>query len=105
MGPVGAIIGKNLGEMTGSYFGKKIGNDYKNNLSNIGGAIGGLAGASLLSFQNGGKIPGKKGKPIIIEAHSGEYILPINIPPNKQQKSLIEKRKRKKREDKVELFI
>ena len=104
MGPIGATLGTALGNMAGTYIGKKLGDDYKGQSAIIGSTLGGLGGA-LLPFKNGGKIPGKKGKPKIILAHSGEFILPVDIPPSKEQKSLIEKRKRKKREKKVEIFV
>lgn len=105
MGPVGATIGTALGNMAGTYIGKKfLGDDYKGQSAVIGSTLGGLGGA-LLPFKNGGKVPGPRGKPKIILAHSGEFILPVDIPPTKEQRSLIEKRKRKKREKKVELFV
>ena len=101
MGPIGTAIG----HMAGTYIGKKyLGDDYKTQTALIGSTLGGLGGA-LLPFKNGGKIPGKKGKPKIILAHSGEWVLPTDIKPTKEQRSLIEKRKKQKREKKVELFV
>jgi len=103
MGPIGATLGKSLGDITGTYIGKKyLGDDYKGQTALIGSTLGGLAGG-LLPFKNGGKIPGKKGKPIIILAHGQEWVLPFS--PTKHQRSLIEKRKKQKREKKVELFV
>jgi len=105
MGPIGATLGKSLGDMAGTYIGKKyLGDDYKGQTALIGSSLGGLAG-SLLPFKNGGLVPGKKGKPKIILAHSGEWVLPNGISPTKEQRSLIEKRKKQKREKKIELFI
>ena len=105
MGPIGATLGKSIGDMAGTYIGKKyLGDDYKGQTALIGSSLGGLAG-SLLPFKNGGKIPGKKNSPKIILAHSGEFILPTDISPTKHQRSLIEKRKKQKREKKVELFV
>jgi hypothetical protein len=102
MGPVGNTLGSALGNMAGTYIGKKLGDDYKGQTALIGSSLGGLAG-SLLPFKNGGKIPGKKGDPIVILAHGGEWVLPFS--PTKKQISLIEKRKKQKREKKVELFV
>ena len=97
MGPIGTA----LGHMAGTYIGKKyLDDDYKTQTALIGSTLG-----SLLPFKNGGLIPGKKGKPKIILAHSGEFILPTDIKPTKEQRSLIEKRKKQKREKKVELFV
>jgi len=103
MGPIGATLGKSLGDMAGTYIGKKyLGDDYKSQTALIGSTLG-LAGGSLLPFKNGGKVPGKKGQPKIILAHGGEWVLPFS--PTKEQRSLIEKRKKQKREKKVELFV
>ena len=105
MGPIGTTLGKSLGDMAGTYIRKKyLGDDYKGQTALIGSTLGGLAGG-LLPFKNGGLVPGKKGKPKIILAHSGEFILPTDIKPTKEQRSLIEKRKKQKREKKVELFV
>jgi hypothetical protein len=104
MGPIGATLGTALGNIAGTYIGKKLGDDYKGQTALIGSSLGGLAG-SLLPFKNGGKIPGKKGKPIIILAHGQEWVLPNGVSPTKEQISSIEKRKKQKREKKVELFV
>ena len=61
------------------------------NGSQLGGAIGGL-----MPFKNGGKIPGKKGKPKLILAHGQEYILPANAKPTKAQKAIVAKNKKRK---------
>ena len=104
MGLIGNQIGSSIGHMAGTYLGKKLGDDYKGQTALIGSTLGGLAGG-LLPFKNGGKVPGKKGKPKIILAHSGEWVLPNDVNPTKHQRSLIEKRKKQKREKKVELFV
>jgi len=97
MGPIGTAIG----HMAGTYIGKKyFGDDYKTQTALIGSTLGGL-----LPFKNGGLVPGKKGIPKIILDHSGEFILPTEKKPTKEQRSLIEKRKKQKREKKVELFV
>jgi len=98
MGPIGTAIG----HMGGTYIAKRyLGDDYKGQSA----IIGGIVGNALLPFKNGGKVPGKKGKPKIILAHSGEWVLPNGISPTKEQISSIEKRKKQKREKKVELFV
>jgi hypothetical protein len=104
MGPIGATLGTSLGHMAGTYIGKKLGDDYKGQAAIIGSALGGLGGA-LLPFKNGGKIKGKKGKPTIILAHAGEWVLPVDVPPTKEQRSLIEKKRKLKKEKKVNLFV
>jgi len=50
-----------------------------------------------LAFKTGGRVPGKKGKAIKIVAHSGEYILPLNVKPTKAQKAVVRKNKLKKK--------
>ena len=77
----------------------------------VGKVLGGAAGAAiisaapyvadaapaLLAFRTGGRIPGKKGKAIKVIAHSGEYILPLNVKPTKAQKAGVRKYKSKKK--------
>ena len=77
----------------------------------VGKVLGGAAGAAiisaapyvaeaapaLLAFRTGGRIPGKKGKAIKVIAHSGEYILPLNVKPTKAQKAVVRKNKSKKK--------
>ena len=45
-------------------------------------------------------VPGKRGKPIKILAHGGEFILPVGVPPNKTQRKAVAKRKAKARKNK-----
>ena len=49
---------------------------------------------ALAPFKTGGKVKGKKGMPVMIEAHGGEWVLPLNAKPTKKQKSIIQKNKR-----------
>ena len=105
MGPTSAILGSALGHMAGTYIGKKLGDDYKGQTAVIGSTLGGLAGGLIPGFKNGGKVPGVKGKPKVILAHSGEWVLPINIPPTKEQKSKIEKQKKIKKEHIKNYFV
>jgi hypothetical protein len=104
MGILGQALGSSTGHMLGTYIGKKLGDDYKGSAASIGSAVGGFAG-NLLPFKNGGKIPGVKGKPKIILAHSGEFILPVGVPPTKQQQSAIEKRKKVRKEKIGQYFV
>jgi hypothetical protein len=104
MGVLGQTLGSSAGHMLGTYIGKKIGDDYKGSAASIGSAVGGFAG-NLLPFKYGGKVPGKKGQPKIILAHSGEFILPVNVKPTKEQKSKIEKQKKIKREKLPDYFV
>ena len=105
MGVIGAQIGSAVGNMAGTYIGKRLGDDYKGQAASIGSAVGGFAGGLIPGFKNGGKIPGARGKPKIILAHSGEFILPIGVPPTKKQQSSIEKRKKIKREHIKNYFV
>ena len=49
--------------------------------------------APMLAFKNGGRVPGKKGRAKMAVVHSGEYVLPVGVKPNKVQKSAVAKRK------------
>ena len=104
MGVLGQTLGSSAGHMLGTYIGKKLGDDYKGSAASIGSAVGGFAG-NLLPFKNGGKVPGVRGKPKIILAHSGEFILPIGVPPTKHQQSAIEKKKKIKKEQIKNYFV
>jgi hypothetical protein len=88
MGMFGNIIGGGLGQMIGGYAGGARGRD-------AGGTIGGTIG-NLLPFKKGGRVPGKVGKPKVILAHGGEYVLPAGVKPTKAQKAEVAKRHRKK---------
>ena len=104
MGPIGTVLGTNLGHIAGTYIGKKLGDEYKSSSANIGASIGGLAG-TLLPFKTGGKVPGQKGKPKIILAHSGEWVLPLSVKPTENQKNRIEKIKRKVKSKPIDIFV
>lgn len=104
MGVIGQQIGSSLGNMAGTYLGKKIGDDYKGSVASIGSTLGGLAGG-LLPFKNGGRVPGVTGKPKVILAHGGEFILPVGVPPTKKQQSAIEKKKKIKKEKIPDMFV
>ncbi len=85
---IGRGIQSAVGETTKS-FGAGIG-------SVLGPAAGNAlieAAPALLAFKTGGRIPGKKGKKILILAHSGEYILPCNSSPTKKQQLVVKKNK------------
>jgi outer membrane lipoprotein SlyB len=88
-GFLGGAVGKYAGGSKGEDIGKKIG-------SNAGGVVGG----ELIPFKTGGRIPGRKGKPIKILAHSGEFILPVGIAPTKMQKKAVAQKKMKARKSK-----
>ena len=98
--------------MTAKSFYKKVGRGLQSgagNLTNASGkAAGGILGKAaatyaleaapaLLAFRTGGRVPGKKGKAIKVIAHSGEYILPLNVKPTKAQKAVVRKNKSKKK--------
>jgi hypothetical protein len=83
MGAFGAAIGNLLGTL-----GSKI--------MPIDGVDGGKLGSfmgNLAPFKTGGKVPGKKGRPKVIMAHGGEYVLPANVKPTKAQKAIVARNK------------
>ena len=98
--------------MTAKSFFKKVGRGLQSGAGNLTNAAGKAAGSvlgkaaatyameaapALLAFKTGGRVPGKKGKAIKIVAHSGEYILPLNVKPTKAQKAVVRKNKSKKK--------
>ena len=98
--------------MTAKTFFKKVGRSLQNASGATTKAVGVGAGTvlgkaaatyaleaapALLAFRTGGRVPGKKGKAIKIVAHSGEYILPLNVKPTKAQKAVVRKNKSKKK--------
>ena len=87
MGIFGNILGGAIGQAGGQYFGGDRGRD-------VGGTVGGALGG-LLPFKKGGRIPGPKGKPRVIQAHSGEFILPVGVQPTKKQIAEVAKRHKK----------
>ena len=48
-------------------------------------------------FKYGGTIKGARGRPKIIQAHVGEYVLPVGVKPTKAQKSAVAKKHAKAR--------
>jgi outer membrane lipoprotein SlyB len=101
MGFIGAQLGSIGGSALGGYTSDKLKLGYKKQISGIGGAIGSAVGGVLIPYKYGGIIQGekgeKKGSPVIIEAHSGEFILPTKyvkeLPHALKSKILKAKRK------------
>ena len=87
MGIFGNILGGAIGQAGGQYFGGDRGRD-------VGGTVGGALGG-LLPFKKGGRITGPKGKPRVILAHGGEYVLPVGVKPTKKQITEVAKRHKK----------
>ena len=94
--------------MTAKTFFKKVGRSLQNASGATTKAVGVGAGTvlgkaaatyaleaapALLAFRTGGRVQGKKGKSIKIVAHSGEYILPLNVKPTKAQKAVVRRKK------------
>lgn len=94
MGILGGAIGSEAGSFLGSKLGKAIGGRAgKQAGANIGRVAGGLAGGSIMPFKKGGRVPGSRGKPKLILAHGGEYVLPVGVAPTKAQKAKVAKKK------------
>ena len=102
--------------MTAKTFFKKIGRGLQRGVGDatkaFGAGVGSVLGPkaatyaieaapALLAFKTGGIVPGKKGKPVTILAHGGEYILPINTKPTKTQKSIFRTLRSKYYKDKM----
>lgn len=90
MGFLGAIFGKSAARGLGKAL------HLPKELTGALGVAGEGAGAVLEPFQTGGKIKGKRGKPKVILAHAGEFVLPLNAKPTKEQKKIVAKNKKAK---------
>ena len=84
----GASLGKLLGGEAGKKLGKLLGNESVG--QGIGEAVGGFGGG-LLPFKKGGRVKGKRGKPVPILAHGGEFVLPTSVKPTKAQVKAVNK--------------
>ena len=90
----GSLLGKALGGLAGRKLGKILGNEDLGR--NIGEMAGG-AGGGLLPFKKGGRVKGKRGKPVAIMAHAGEYVLPTSVKPTKTQVKAVNALKKPKK--------
>ncbi len=76
MGLIGQVVGSEAGKHLGGFIADKTGlGNYKDSFKNIGSAVGNFAG-TFSPYKHGGFVKGKKGQPVIIEAHAGEFIIP-----------------------------
>ena len=80
------MIGQGLGKLGENLLGKTNGID--------GSTLGGTLADAILPFKNGGAVGGKKGKGKLILAHGGEFVLPANAPPTRNQRAIVAKNKR-----------
>jgi hypothetical protein len=91
MGGLGAIFGRGAGKALGGAVGKLIGGKAGKKLgASLGGEAGTLAGATLVPYKNGGKVP-KTGPALL---HKNEFVLPAGVKPTAAQKKEVAKRKR-----------
>ena len=89
MGVFGEILGNGLGQARGQLLAGDRGRQ-------AGGIIGGALGSLIPEFKRGGKVKGKKGKPVRAILHGGEYVLPVGVKPTKKQMADVAKLHRKK---------
>ena len=59
--------------------------------------MAGGAGGGLLPFKKGGRVKGKRGKPVAIMAHAGEFVLPTSVKPTKTQVKAVNALKKPKK--------
>ena len=75
MGLFGSAIGGSLGSEAGNFIGRKTHNKLAGKISggvlSATGKVLGTVGGAMLPFATGGKVPGKKGKPVPAILHSG----------------------------------
>lgn len=97
MGVFGSIGGSIGGNILGGAIGAKLGGKKGRKLGEKYGALAGGAGGALLPFEKGGVVPGRRGNPLPILAHSGEVIL-SNRYPALQRSALAEMNRLKAKE-------
>jgi len=85
----GSSLGRLGGGLIAHHIARKVGGN-PDDARKIGESVGEVAGR-LLPFKKGGKVKGKKGMPVAIMAHAGEYILPVSVKPTKAQKMAVKK--------------
>jgi hypothetical protein len=91
MGGLGALFGRGAGKALGGAVGKLIGGKAGKKLgASLGGEAGTLAGATLVPYKNGGKVP-KTGPALL---HKNEFVLPAGVKPTAAQKKEVAKRHR-----------
>ena len=83
MGLIGGLLGQAGGALVGGKLGGSAG-------ASAGQQIGGILGG-FLPFKKGGRVPGKKGKPVKAMVHGGEYVLPASVKPTKAQIAAVNK--------------
>ena len=86
MGFFGSLLGGEIGKLIGA---KKH--------SGLGSTLGTIAG-DFLPFQTGGAVrvaKGRKTQKALL--HKGEYVLPANAKPTKQQMAIVARNKRNKK--------
>lgn len=106
MGLLGAGILGSAGNMAGRALATKyMGDKYANEGANIGTLLGSAAGSAIPFFKNGGKVKGKKNKPVLAILHGGEVVIPIGVKVTKSQKSAIEKRKKIAKKEHLNCFV
>ena len=81
------LIGGLLGQAGGAFIGNAVGGSQG---QQAGQQIGGILG-NFLPFKKGGRVPGKKGKPVRALVHGGEYVLPAGVKPTKSQRMAVAK--------------
>ena len=72
---------------------KTVGNTVKDAVINHGAQVAGDIATGALLFKKGGKVPGKKGKPVKAILHGGEFVLPVSVKPSKKQVEQVKKLK------------
>lgn len=92
---VGGGLTKSLGKGLGGILGVAAG---KSLLSSLTAAAPEIAEAApLLLLKRGGRVPGRRNKPVLFVGHGSEYILPANAKPTKKQKSIVASNKKKQK--------
>ena len=96
---IGSEVGKVLGRESGAAIGKSVagrrGHEIGSGIgSRLGQAAGGFLGGALSPFETGGYVQGKRGSPVPILAHAGEFVVPLNAKATKAQKRIVAHNKR-----------
>lgn len=83
---VGKTVGSELaGGVVHAFGGGKRAEQAARNIGGTLGEVGAPLAGAALGFKKGGRVPGKKGKPVMATVHGGEYVLPVGVKPTKTQ--------------------
>lgn len=98
---VGKTLGSELaGGVVNAFGGGKRAEAAARNIGGTLGEVGAPVAGAALGFKTGGRVPGKKGKPVKAILHGSEYVLPVGVKPTKTQMKAVNALKSKDKKKK-----